>query len=283
MAFNQDNRSKNEILKFVETTAGDVAIRVVATDASGNDVSFAEDTAHTTGDPGYQMLAVRTDTAGTLAGTTGDYAPLQLDASGNLRINLTDSSGNELNVVAEDGVHSSGHTGLMTFAVRKDTPGTLAGTDGDYAPYQVDASGNLRVTNATEAAGEDLSNDVQATVHKPLAVSDYAPSDYQNYGSAITENVKATAGNVFAITGFNSAGTDVYLQLHNTATTPSAAAVPKFSFLLPASSEITQGSDFFVTGGAHFNTGVAMAISTTPGDYTAATTAGDYFTQVRYV
>jgi len=45
---------------------------------------------------------------------------------------------------AEDAVHASGDTGVMILAVRRDTVTSLVGTDGDYAPVQVDAVGNLR-------------------------------------------------------------------------------------------------------------------------------------------
>lgn len=45
----------------------------------------AEDAAHTTGDTGVMALAVRNDTQATLAGTDGDYAPLQVGPNGSLR------------------------------------------------------------------------------------------------------------------------------------------------------------------------------------------------------
>ncbi len=45
--------------------------------------NYAEDAAHTTGDMGIQMLAVRNDAGGALAGTTLDYIPLTTDAAGN--------------------------------------------------------------------------------------------------------------------------------------------------------------------------------------------------------
>ena len=47
---------------------------------------YAEDTAHTTGDNGNMILAVRSDAAGSLVDTDGDYSPLQVDANGRLRV-----------------------------------------------------------------------------------------------------------------------------------------------------------------------------------------------------
>jgi hypothetical protein len=46
---------------------------------------------------------------------------------------------------AEDSVHVSGDQGFMGLAVRNDTLETLTDTDGDYAPFQVNADGALYV------------------------------------------------------------------------------------------------------------------------------------------
>jgi hypothetical protein len=53
---------------------------------------------------------------------------------------------------AEDAVHATGDTGVMALAVRKDTAAALAGTDGDYAPLEVDANGRLHVLDQNSAA-----------------------------------------------------------------------------------------------------------------------------------
>ena len=47
----------------------------------------AEDAAHTSGDVGVMSLAVRNDALATLGGADGDYAPLQVDATGSLYTN----------------------------------------------------------------------------------------------------------------------------------------------------------------------------------------------------
>jgi hypothetical protein len=49
---------------------------------------LAEDAAHNSGDVGVQVLAVRKDSGAAIAGTDGDYSPLQVDSSGNLRVNI---------------------------------------------------------------------------------------------------------------------------------------------------------------------------------------------------
>ena len=57
-------------------------------DVNGISLAKAEDAAHTSGDYGLMLLAVRKDTAAALAGTDGDYIPLIVDANGNLRVAL---------------------------------------------------------------------------------------------------------------------------------------------------------------------------------------------------
>ena len=104
----------------------------------------AEDTAHVSGDIGAMALAVRQDTAGTLADTDGDYAPLQVDATGALRVNASvnvDSNSEK----DEDSAHSSGDTGEFVLAVRQDTLAASTSADGDYAAFKVDAVGSLYV------------------------------------------------------------------------------------------------------------------------------------------
>lgn len=61
-----------------------VAASVSASVAIGSE--YDEDAAHTTGDTGSFVLAVRKDTAAALADTDGDYAPLEIDANGRLHV-----------------------------------------------------------------------------------------------------------------------------------------------------------------------------------------------------
>lgn len=90
-----------------------------------------------------------------------------IDGSGNLNVILAANSGTDIGDVdvlsvipgvgatnlgkAEDAVHSSGDTGVQILAVRNDTLAALAGTDGDYAPIQVNADGAVYVTGSFSA------------------------------------------------------------------------------------------------------------------------------------
>lgn len=54
-------------------------------------------------------------------------------------------------VLTEDAAHSTGAAGIMPLAVRNDALSSLAGTDGDYAPLQVDERGALVTANAYDS------------------------------------------------------------------------------------------------------------------------------------
>lgn len=106
----------------------------------------AEDAAHSSGDIGAMALAVRNDTEGSLVDTDGDYAPLQVDSSGRLRV-IADLDVVNLSEKDEDSAHTSGDTGDYVLAVRADARPTDANTsaDGDYASFFVNANGELYV------------------------------------------------------------------------------------------------------------------------------------------
>lgn len=73
-------------LAAIETELLDQGTTLDSIDASLSGLSHAEDAAHVSGDSGVMSLAVRNDTAGSLADTDGDYAPLQVDSVGDLRV-----------------------------------------------------------------------------------------------------------------------------------------------------------------------------------------------------
>lgn len=66
---------------------------------------------------------------------------------------------------AEDAAHSSGDTGVAVWGVRRDTPASGAGTDGDYASLNLDSSGRLYTTTQAQgnvaAAASDSGNPVK--------------------------------------------------------------------------------------------------------------------------
>ena len=104
----------------------------------------AEDAAHSSGDTGNFILAVANHTEGALHSADGDYAALQVDSSGRLRV-VADVDVSNLSEKNEDDPHSSGDTGSYVLAVRQDTLAASTSADGDYASFKVDSVGSLYV------------------------------------------------------------------------------------------------------------------------------------------
>lgn len=104
----------------------------------------AEDDAHVSGDTGNFVLAVRNDVEGSLVSADGDYAPLQVDASGRLRV-IADLDVSNLAEKAEDDAHVSGDIGNYVLTVREDTLSTSTSADGDYQSFKTNANGELYV------------------------------------------------------------------------------------------------------------------------------------------
>jgi len=105
----------------LDTIAGDTT----SMDATLSGLSHAEDVAHVSGDAGIQTLAVRNDVLVSLADTDGDYAPLQVDASGALYTYLTGSDPLTINDAAlADGTILSKADTLLTPATAENVVGT---------------------------------------------------------------------------------------------------------------------------------------------------------------
>ena len=111
--------------------------------AAGN-LGKAEDAAHTSGDVGVMALAVRADADGTLVGLDGDYAPLQVDANGYLKVEIFDGGGSH----TVDGTVTA-NAGTGTFTVTDDGSFTLAANSG------VDI-GDVTINNASGASAVNI-------------------------------------------------------------------------------------------------------------------------------
>jgi hypothetical protein len=158
----------------------------------GGGIQHDEDVAHQSGDTGTMALAVRNDTLESLAGTDGDYTPLQVDADGALYVNVAagSASGTEFD---EDTQHTTGDAGVQLLAVRRDADTSLVGTDNDYAPLQVNAAGALKV----EIFDGGDSHTIDGTVTAELSATDNAVLDTietnTDFGAVVGGGTEATA------------------------------------------------------------------------------------------
>lgn len=208
---------------------GDVDVLSVIPGTGATNLGKAEDAPHSSGDTGVMILAKRTDTTpGATSGTDGDYEPLQvfggrlwvtslidteLPAGTNAIGKLAANSGVDIGDVdvtsiipgvgatnlgkAEDAGHTSGDAGVLALAVRRDTAAVGAGTDGDYATLNVDASGRLHVTdpnagtaNPTNPVVElDSGTDVAPASSDTLVHSDVGGTTKRLAGVTISSSV----------------------------------------------------------------------------------------------
>jgi len=141
---------------------------------------YAEDTAHVTADEGAFMLAVRTDSKASTAGTDGDYAALIQDADGDLYVSDTVAQGSlgtlagtvsgseiQVDIVAslpagtnnigdvdvltmpatevEDAASAGGETLLLVGGYRQDTAGSPVSTDGDFQGFIFNSLGAVHL------------------------------------------------------------------------------------------------------------------------------------------
>jgi hypothetical protein len=143
-------------------------VNVVSLDPAAFPYAYQEDSAHTSGDVGSFALAVRNDTEGSLVDADGDYAPLQVDALGRLRVAA------DIDVVTgaekvEDAAHSSGDVGSYVLAVRSDSmpAGSNVDTDGDYTSFFVDGYG-AQYVNATGSKSDGDADDGTASEDRPV-------------------------------------------------------------------------------------------------------------------
>ena len=152
-------------------------------------LTYAEDSAHTSGDEGQFVLAVTQDTLASSA-DDGDYSAFKVNSKGELYVKSTDSDAllttidadtssmaTDLGTIdtnigtintnisdltkAEDSAHVSGDKGVMSLAVRNDA-GTALAADQDYIPLTTNASGELRVAASVTLAAPDTAITAQA-------------------------------------------------------------------------------------------------------------------------
>jgi hypothetical protein len=117
---------------------------------------YAEDSAHTSTDNGYFMLAIRNDAGGTLSSADGDYEGLQLNATGLLRTEA--AFANDFTYL-EDSGHTTGDRGAFMMGVRNDANAALTSTDLDYSPIATDSAGRIKSADSQNEDSAHTSGD----------------------------------------------------------------------------------------------------------------------------
>lgn len=91
-------------------------------------------------------------------------------------------------------------------------------------------------------------------------VSAAAPDNTTTTALAASLVVKAVAGTLYGLSGYNNLGVAQYLQVHDAASLPADASVPKVTFAIAANSNFSL--DFGLRG-RKFDTGIVVSNSTT--------------------
>lgn len=150
-----------------------------------DNIVLAEDAAHSTGDAGVQALAVRNDSDASLAGTTGDYTPLQVDANGYLKVNIKAG--------AAAGGTSATDDEAFTIGSGAGTPimgvvSSDSADSGDVAVVGMTATRSLKtvVTNSSGTIIDPQTDDAAFTAASGLVsvIAGFATSDSVDSGDA---------------------------------------------------------------------------------------------------
>ena len=195
-----------------------------------DDTVFAEDVAATAADKGIQVLAVRRDADTTLVGTDNDYAPLQVNANGALKVEAF-----------------SGETLPVSGTV---TANLAAGTNN---------IGDMDILSI--AAGSNLIGDVGLQPRTSGGLSFYKTIDLDE----TEEEVKATAGQVYGLHVMNLTAALLYFKIYNAiaANVTVGTTTPDITIPVPGNNDSDGGGfTWSIPQGVAFGTAITVACTT---------------------
>lgn len=135
----------------------------------------------------------------------------------------------------------------------------------DYAELTAEITAGRGIAAAGQAIGTTVTNTVSVNTHGTYATPVFSSTTYQPSNATTTAYasslvVKASAGALYSITGYNSKTSAQWIQIHNAEALPADAAVPVIIFKVPGDSNFAFDLNPY---GRYFATGIVVCNSTT--------------------
>lgn len=185
--------SSGSIIALLKGVLSGINSVVTALGSTAAGLLKLEDAAHTSGDAGVQMLAVRQDTVGTGIGANGDYVFIQTDANGRVRVSDRNNEVDATNATS---------TALEATRVVKASAGKCYGIQGD-----VDAAGTIWIgdkATALNGTADNLLFPIRMTAAGPWSI------DFGDRGRKFANGI--SVGFSSSSTAFVSGGSHMWMD-----------------------------------------------------------------------
>ncbi|MCI0558815.1 MAG: hypothetical protein MN733_09985, partial [Nitrososphaera sp.] len=218
---------------------GDIDVLSVVPGTGATNLGKAEDAVHTSGDTGVMALAVRSDAGGSLVSASGDYSPLQVDATGNLRVSA------EASTITDDAAFTVGTSRVFPAGHLADEVATDSVGEGDIGAPRMTLDRKTIVSNQPHNAGG-------CSIFRSIDLDE------------TEEEVSATAATLYGWYIANTATATRFVKFYNA----TAAAVtvgtttPVMTLPIPGNANDDVGANMLGGVGIAFGTALTVAATT---------------------